>query len=158
MLANIEAVLHFYFGRKRGQQPVLRGAFSLASPILLSTGCRTFTLAEINAGTAVIPAIPGQRIQVVNFMLETKGANMAGLTALVLQSTDATPVNVASVALAALTQDAVIFPHTTNVTLGAGFEGALNAGAGLQIAKTGSNGTGATGVVVRVDYLYHFLD
>ena len=63
-----------------------------------------------------------------------------------------TPINVVTLAVAALTDGAIIVPGTANTTPGAGFTGPLTMGKGVQIVKNGSAGTGGTSLVISLRY------
>lgn len=109
------------------------------------------TLAQINAGAVLLPGTAGKSIQVLDVTQLVSGAFATG-TAVVLESTDASPVVVESTAVAALTNGAVVLKSTSGVTLGAGFAVKLNAGVGLQVAETGSAMTGGTSITFVITY------
>jgi hypothetical protein len=85
----------------------------------------TATLAQINAGLVLIPAVAGKAITVSNVVARVTGAFASG-TSVELESS-ATAVAVETIAEAGLTNGAVLFPTSANVTLGAGFAAALPA-------------------------------
>jgi hypothetical protein len=113
----------------------------------------TATMAEVNAGKVVVPAVPGHQILVSEYQINTTGT-FNTLTDVRLQSSNGTPVVVVTALLAAIgggtkiNSDSVI----TNVTDGAGFMVALGAGDSLKIVKTGSDATTGTSIMVRVRY------
>lgn len=111
----------------------------------------TVTLAEINAGKTILSGIDGKTINVVNFRILSTGTFATG-TSVELEDTNGTPVVVASVATAGLSDGAVILPDESNTTVGAGFLASLTAGEGLAITKTGSDFTGGTSIAVAVEY------
>ncbi len=112
----------------------------------------TATLAQINAGLVIVPAVAGKAITVSNFIARVTG-NFATATAVVLESTNASPVVVTSEAIADVTDGAILNPNTAGTTLGAGFGHALGSGDGLQIAKTGTAATGGTSIEVTVTFV-----
>lgn len=110
------------------------------------------TLAQVNAGVEVLPAISGKKYRVTYFTFRAIGGAFGGLDSIELEDGDGTPVVVASAAVAALTENALLFPHTANVTPGAGFLVGTTTGEGINITKTGSAGTTATHLDVVVVY------
>lgn len=111
----------------------------------------TATLAEINAGKILIPAVAGKSIKVTDYIMRVAGG-FAVTTSVDIQSSNTTPVKVAVAAVAALTNGAVIVPPTSNVTLGAGFGVALGAGDALVVANVGTAGTGGTSITYTITY------
>lgn len=111
----------------------------------------TVTLAQLNAGKQIIPDIPGKTIKVVGYLMKFNGA-FTTATAIVLQDTNSSPVNVVSIAIAGATNGAKIssFATESNTTDGAGLYANLTEGKGLRIAKTGSNAAGGTSITVEV--------
>jgi hypothetical protein len=117
----------------------------------LKTITVTALLAEINAGKTLIPASGTKKITVVDFIEQVSG-NFATGTAVLLQSSNATPVVVATTAEAGLTTGAVLGRTSSNVTLGAGYGVALGAGDGLVVANSGSAQTGGTSITYTITY------
>lgn len=111
------------------------------------------TLAEINAGKVLIAGVTGKQITILDFVERVTG-NFATGTAMVLESTNGTPVLVQTELVAALTNGAIVLPQAsdTNETLGAGFAVALGVNDGLQVVKTGSAMTGGTKVDFQITY------
>lgn len=113
----------------------------------------TCTMAEVNAGKVIVPAITGKQILVTGYLMIIAGS-FNTLTDVRLQSSNATPVVVVTALLAAIpdaakiSSDAVI----SNVTDGAGFMVALGSGDSLKLVKTGSAATTGTSIKVRVRY------
>lgn len=110
----------------------------------------TATLAQINAGLVLIPGVAGQQIDVVGVVAKVLG-NFATGTSVELES-DATTVAVETIAEAALTTGAVLFPTSANVTLGAGFAAPLPAGEGLKVANNGAPQTAGTSIAFTIQY------
>lgn len=114
----------------------------------------TLTIAQVNAGATIIPAVTGKTLRILDYKLVSTGS-MTQLTAIVLQDTNTSPVVVTTVAAAGLTNGTIVHPFTaTHVTNGAGFLASLTASKGLALAKTGSTETTATGLKVYVVYSY----
>jgi len=88
------------------------------------------TLAQINAGAVIIPAIAGKKITVTNYTARVAG-NFATGTSVELESS-ATTVAV--------------------TTLGTGYAAALPAGEGLNVANNGTAQTGGTSITFTVTY------
>lgn len=109
------------------------------------------TLAEINAGKIIVPAVAGVTLTPVFFIARVAGTFAVG-TSVELEDTNGTPVVVASLAVAQLSNGAVLFPGETGVTLGAGFGVGLTAGKGLAVTATGTHTT-ATSITFTVAYL-----
>lgn len=124
---------------------------------------RTATIVSTAAGTAV-PLIRDAEVPVgfvpyvTGFSVAVNGSTAwsgGSFTALGLTDTNGTPVSFASVAVAALTSNANVFPHSSNVTLGAAFrlQSGGTAGKGLQ-AKGDANAGAGSDVVVTVRGYY----
>jgi len=111
----------------------------------------TVTLAEANAGKVLLPDAAGVTLTPVDFSVQVTGVWATG-TSLDLTDTNGAAVNIASIAVAALTNGAFIRPNSANVTLGAGFLGPLTASKGIKAGVTGAAMTGGTKVKVTVWY------
>lgn len=110
------------------------------------------TLAEINAGKTLIAAVTGKKIIPLNIVQRSAGA-FGGATAVVVESTNGTPVVVTSTTIAAFGDSAdVILPSDTHVTLGAGYGIALGTSDGVQVVKTGSSASGGTNITFTITY------
>jgi len=79
----------------------------------------------------------------VGFFAVVNTAAITGLTTLRLSTGDATPVDIATFAVADLTSGSKHVPETANVVLGTGFLAAGNPGKGLVLRKVGSAAAGA---------------
>ena len=97
------------------------------------------------SGLVLIPGLTGAAIRVLDYNATVLG-NFATGTAVVVESTNAVPVVVTTIAEAALTNGAITFPGIANNTLGAGFSAALGSGDGLQVVNSGAAQTGGTSV------------
>lgn len=117
----------------------------------------TGTLTSAAAGTAVVLITDaqvgsGRKVYVRNFRAKVDGGTNWATTATVkIQDTNGTPVDFVTMAVAALTGNAFVGPHTANITAEAAFakNSGGTAGKGLQI-KGDANGTGSN-LVVTVD-------
>jgi hypothetical protein len=111
------------------------------------------TAAQVNSGLALLPAVAGQRYRVLDAKVIAKGGNAAGATAVVLQGVQSTStVSLMSATVGALTQNTWVGTNSANVTMLATADTQCDANQPLSIAKTGSNLTGATEVVVILTY------
>lgn len=111
----------------------------------------TATLAQINSGLTFIPANSGRTLKVVGIFFKVSGA-FATCTDVRVSDTAGPPVDVVTVAVAGLTNGAIIGEATTaNVTLGT-FAASLTAAQGLKVRQTGSACTGGTNILIRVLY------
>lgn len=109
------------------------------------------TLAQINAGLVLIPGVSGKKITVTDYTARVIGAFTTG-TSVELESTNASPVAVSTVAEAALTNGAILKPTSANTTLGAGFAIPLGSGDGLQVVNNGSAQAGGTSITFNITY------
>lgn len=118
---------------------------------IVKTLLATVLLADINAGKVLIPAVAGKIITPLDVKMTVSG-NFAAGTSVELEDTNGTPVVVASVAQAGLSDGDVINETEANTTMGAGYLAPLTTGKGLALTKTGSDFTGGTSITVRVLY------
>lgn len=109
------------------------------------------TLAQINAGLVLIPGVAGSKIRPLSYVARVAGGFATG-TSIELESTNASPVAVSTIAEAALTNGAVLTPASANTTLGAGFGAQLGTGDGLQLVNNGTAQTGGTSVEFTITY------
>ena len=112
---------------------------------------------QITSAAAATPVVlipesvvgAGRKVYVTSFVSKVNGATLWATTANVkLQDTNTSAVDFATVAVAALTANAVVHPATANVTLADAYALGTGgtAGKGLQL-KGNANGTGSTYVV-----------
>jgi hypothetical protein len=111
----------------------------------------TATLAQINAGLVLIPGALGKQIVLTDMVWKVTGA-FATQTSTDLRS-DATAVQVASEAVAGLTNGATIIPAESHMTLGTGYAAALPAGEGLKVVNVGTAATGGTSITFNLTYI-----
>ena len=135
--------------KQEDNELVLNG--SVSGNKILQTLIATVTLSEINAGKIILPGVEGKTINVKDFTVVVSGTFLTG-TSIEIEDTEASPINVASIAAAGLTDGAIIKPDEANTTIGAGFLGDLTEGEGIAITKTGSDFTGGTSIKVKIDY------
>lgn len=112
------------------------------------------SLAELNAGKTLLAAVAGKTITVLDWAIIARGGAATAATAVTLSDTAGSPVLIATVAIAGLTEDAVVKPNTlTHVTDGAaGIGRGLTADKGITIEQTGSDMTTATSFDVVIIY------
>ena len=108
------------------------------------------TLAQVNAGITILPAVTGQTYKVNHFLLTAVGGTTAGCTSVNISDTTGTPVNAAAVAVAALTSGTPVDEAIANVTLTAFAPTALTASQGIQVRHVGSACTTSTSFNVIV--------
>lgn len=117
--------------------------------------CHNVTTAEVNAGHALLAATTGRTYRVLDWAVTARGGAAATATAVLLQDTAGTPVVIATIAVAALTQDETVNPGSAGVAGGAGGGGvALTADKGVSIIKSGSDVATATSFDVVLLYTY----
>lgn len=144
---NMQAIL------KRMQAAIMGSEF--AEPMLSVR--RRCTIAEVNAGVTLLPAAgAGLKYQVHDMaMISVGGAAAAATTIDILGTRAAVSVKLLAVAVAALTQSALVRAGAANAVIladGASFTD-LDANTALTVAKTGSAVTTATHIDVIVDYV-----
>lgn len=110
----------------------------------------TVTLAELKAGKTLISAVTGKQIVVTNFVAVMDGA-FGTLTTADLEDSSGNVV-VAKLAQAQMTDNAVLMPGITGVTLGAGMAEGLTVSKALVIVNTGTDATTATGMTIALTY------
>ena len=113
------------------------------------------TLAQLNAGLTLLPAVAGYKYRLIDVTLIAVGGAATAATAVRITGVQsASTVALISAAVAALTQSTVVKPNTANVTVladGASFVQNDAAGA-IAIDKTGSAMTTLTHVDVNLVY------
>lgn len=122
----------------------------------LQTLRRRCTIAEINAGVELLAAVPGWKYRVTDMKMIAVGGAVTGATDVrILGTRAAGSVALLVVAIAALTQSAVVRAGAANATVladGASFT-QLDANTAVTAGKTGGAGATATHVDVFVDYV-----
>lgn len=112
----------------------------------------TATLAEVNAGSTLIPAVTDRKVYIHNFVAMPNGSFAAG-TAIVLEDVT-TGTDFISLAQAQLSDNAILAFGETGVTLGAALGDGGAAGEGVQVVKTGSDFTTATDIAFNLLFSY----
>jgi len=110
------------------------------------------TAAQVNAGLTILTPPSGKKVRVTDITMIAIGG--AAATATTIDILDGA-TKLLAVAVAALTQSAVVRAGATNATVladGASFT-ARAADAAISIGKTGSNMTGATDIDVILSYV-----
>jgi predicted RecA/RadA family phage recombinase len=115
-----------------------------------------FTVAQINAGANLLPAVPGARYRLVDAAMIAVGGAAATATSVDLIGTQsASAVNLVAAAVAGLTQNTLLRAGATNAAIlaaGASFV-ANDANTAISVGKTGSNVATATHVDFLVSYV-----
>lgn len=110
------------------------------------------TLAELNAGKEIVPAVTGKKIRVLNYAARVVG-NFTTNTSADLQS-GTTGTKVTALGQAGLTNGAILQPTSSNTTLGAGFAADLETSENLKVANIGTAAAGGTSITYTVTYAY----
>jgi len=101
---------------------------------------KRFTVAEVNAGAVLVAAVVGMAHRLVDFTMIAIGGAAGTTTSVDLLGTrSAASVALATVAIAALSENAIVKPNSGNVTMlaaGASYT-ALDAHTAITINKTG---------------------
>lgn len=126
---------------------------TVQSSVLPNAQLVTATLAEINAGKELIPAVTGKKIRILDIDAKVAG-NFATGTSVEIEDSNGTPVVALQYAVAALTDGAFLEADTANVTIGAGYLADLTISKSLRIEKTGSDFTGGTSISLMISYQY----
>jgi len=113
------------------------------------------TVAQVNAGLTLLPAIAGLKYRLIDCTLIAIGGNAGTSTAVVILATQsAGAATLISALIAALTQSAVVKPNTANVSVladGASFI-QNDANTAITIGKTGGTLVTCTHVDVILTY------
>lgn len=121
----------------------------------LQTVRKRFTVAQINAGAELLPAVPGFAYRLVDAVMTAVGGAVTAATDVrILGTRAAGSVALLAVAVAALTQSAVVRAGAANAAVladGASFT-PLDANTAVTVAKTGGAAATATHVDVIVQY------
>lgn len=116
---------------------------------------RRFTTAEVNAGAALLPALPGVKYRMIDSYMIAIGGNAATATSVdIIATASATPRKLVAAAVAGLTQSAVARAGASNIAVladGASFT-ANDANTAITVGKTGSDLATATAVDVSLTF------
>tara|TARA_R110000868_G_scaffold403615_1_gene681062 strand:+ start:152 stop:910 length:759 start_codon:yes stop_codon:yes gene_type:complete len=114
------------------------------------------TTANVNAGATLLPAVPGFKYRIQDMtMISIGGAAATATTIDILATQSTSSVKLLAVAVAALTQSAVVRAGAANATVladGASFV-ANDTNTAVTIGKTGSNLATATHIDVLITYV-----
>jgi hypothetical protein len=116
---------------------------------------RRFTIAEVNAGATLVPAVAGRTIRMVACKAIAVGGAAGAVTTVDVLGTLSTARKLVAYAQANLTQSAVLADGGTGAAVladGASYT-ANDAGTAITVGKTGSNVTTATHIDVIFDYV-----
>lgn len=144
---TIDSTGALYITQGSGQPGAAVGTITAGGTFAVSA---SLTLAQVNAGITILPAVTGQTYKVSHFLLTAVGGTAAGCTSVNISDTTGTPVNAAAVAVAALTSGTPVDETITGVTLTAFAPTALTASQGIQVRHLGSACTTATSFNVIV--------
>ena len=125
------------------------------TPFLLTTRLRA-TIAQVNAGVELLPAVAGYKYRMVDVQAVSVGGAAAAVTTVDVLATQATSaVKLAAFGQAALTQSTVLRPGISGCTVladGASFV-ANDANTAVTVGKTGSSVTTATHIDIQFSYV-----
>lgn len=124
---------------------------SLGDPTNVHYVALTATLAQVNSGVTIVPALSGRTLRVINFYTQVAGT-WASCADVRLSDTNSTPVDVATIAVAGLTAGNKLTQTSGSVALGAGWLTQLTANQGLLLRQTGTPCTGGASVTVVAMY------
>jgi len=116
---------------------------------------RRFTIAEVNAGATLVPAVSGKAIRMVTCKAISVGGAAGAVTTVDVLGTSTTGRKLVAFAQANLTQSTVLADGGTGAAVladGASYT-ANDAGTAVTVGKTGSNVTTATHIDVIFDYV-----
>lgn len=115
---------------------------------------KRFTVAQVNAGATLLPAIAGAKYRMVDAMAIAVGGAVGAVTTVDVLGTLTTSQKLVAFAQANLTQNAVIRAGGTGGAVLAGGASfiAMDAGAAITVGKTGDDVTTATHVDVSITY------
>ena len=114
-----------------------------------------FTIAEINAGATLLPAIPGKSYRMIGCKAISVGNAAGAVTTVDVTGTVSTSRKLVAFAQASLTQSTVLTDGGSGAAVladGASYT-ANDAGTAILVGKTGSNVTTATHIDVVFDYV-----
>jgi hypothetical protein len=115
---------------------------------------KRFTIAEVNAGATILPALVGHKYRMHDAIMISVGGAAATATTVDILGTVTTSRKLLAVAVAALTQSAVVRAGAANATVladGASFT-ANDENTAITIGKTGSDVATATHIDVELTY------
>lgn len=115
-----------------------------------------FTIAQVNAGATIVPAITGQKLRMVDCTaISVGGATGAVTTVDILATQAAASVKLVAYAQASLTQSTLLRDGASGAAIladGASYA-ANDTGTALTVNKTGATATVATHIDVNLNYV-----
>lgn len=130
---------------------VAASAFGVSSGDDVRYAVVTATIAELNAGKTLVAAVTGKSIVPISIMARVVGS-FAAVTSYEVEDSNGTPVVALTYGVTGLSDGAILYPDTANVTEGVGYGAALTISKALVVAKTGSDGTGGTSIIFTIAY------
>jgi hypothetical protein len=115
---------------------------------------RRFTIAEVNAGATLLPAVVGKRYRMVSCSAISVGGAAGAVTTVDVSGTSSTARKLVAFAQASLTQSTVLTGGGTGAAVladGASYT-ANDANTAITVGKTGSNVTTATHIDINFSY------
>ena len=141
------------------QTLTVTGAVSLTGTVSITDNVlskRTrFTVAQVNAGATIVPAVTGKAIRVVGAKVIAIGGAAGAVTTVDIIGTQTTAAKLVAFAQANLTRSTVLTDGGTGATVladGASYV-ANDVGTAVTIGKTGSDVTTATHIDVILQYV-----
>jgi hypothetical protein len=128
---------------------------SVVAPGVVMNVRQRFTIAEVNAGATLVPAVAGKAIRMVACKAVAVGGAAGAVTTVDVIGTSTTARKLVAFAQASLTQSTVLTDGGTGAAVladGASYT-ANDAGTAITVGKTGSNVTTATHIDVVFDYV-----
>lgn len=134
--------------------PTANTSGSFIVPLNVCAVGGSITLAQLNAGATIVPAVTGRTYRPVGFWLQFNGA-FTTATDIRLSDTAGSPVDIVTVAIAGATNGANVTQNGgSNITVSTtGFAQQLTANAGIQLRKTGSSAAGGTSIFYMVQFV-----
>ena len=140
----------------RARVPVEQRIKDFINNLPLLSAQRRFTIAEINAGATLLPAIPGYKYRVVDMAMIAVGGNAGTTTTVdILATQAAASVKLMAAAIAQLTRSALLRAGATGGTIladGASFD-TNDANTAITVGKTG----GALDTATHVDFFVNYV-
>ncbi len=140
-------------GQATLQSLTVTGSAAIAGAIMNVR--QRFTVAQVNAGATLVPAVAGKSIRMVACKAIAVGGAAGAVTTVDVLGTLTTARKLVAYAQANLTQSAVLADGGTGAAVladGASYT-ANDAGTAITVGKTGSNVTTATHIDVIFDYV-----
>jgi hypothetical protein len=110
-----------------------------------------FTIAQVNAGAVILPAVPGYRYQLVDLIMSAIGGAAGGATTVDVNAVKSGVTSaLMSAAIATLTSGALVRLATANAGSTSFIENDINTA--ISIGKTGAALTTATHVDIIISY------